>query len=195
MNKSHESLLATMEKDAMAEREKPIRAAEKEIAKIKADAEVQAKNLKDERLRQTEKQLQLERARRLGKMELELKNSLLKTKHSFILKALDAAETEIKGLRKKKSVYDRIFHEMVEQTAKEFDGAVVVKVNPEDKERCESKLNELKKSCRIETSKGVSGGLEMSSEDGRFTVRNNFESRLNKAKGAVIEAIAKALFR
>ncbi len=194
MSKNHENLLEIMEKDAMAEREKPIRSAEEQIARIKTDAETQAKNLKEERLKQTEKQLQLERAQRLGKMELELKNSLLKTKHNLIQQTLDAVEAELNGLSKKKNVYDRIFQEMVVQSAKEFDGTVVVKVNSGDKERCERKLSELQKPCRIEISKGISGGLEMSSEDGRFTVRNNFESRLDKAKGAVIEAIAKTLF-
>lgn len=195
MNKGYESLLETMEKDAVAEKEKLIRSAEEQIAKIKTDAETQAKNLKDERLRQTEKQLQLERARRLGKIELELKNTLLKTKHNLIQQTIDAVETEIKGLRKKKSVYDCIFQEMVVQTAREFDSTVVVKVNPKDKERCEQKLSELQKSYHIETVKDISGGLEMSSEDGRFTVRNNFESRLAKAKETVIEAIAKTLFK
>ncbi|MGR3310086.1 MAG: V-type ATP synthase subunit E [Candidatus Brocadiales bacterium] len=194
MSKNHENLLEIMEKDAMAEREKPIRSAEEQIARIKTDAETQAKNLKEERLKQTEKQLQLERAQRLGKMELELKNSLLKTKHNLIQQTLDAVEAELKGLRKKKNVYDSIFQEMVVQSVREFDGTVVVKVNSGDKERCERKLSELQKPCRIETSKDISGGLEMSSEDGRFTVRNNFESRLAKAKGAVIEAIAKTLF-
>ncbi|HHT9126736.1 MAG TPA: V-type ATP synthase subunit E [Candidatus Brocadiia bacterium] len=194
MNKSHESLLQTMEKDAMAEKEKLISSAEEQITKIKTDAEIQAKNLKEERLRQTEKQLQLERARRLGKTELELKNSLLKTKHNLIQRILDAVEAEIKGLRKK-NVYDHIFQDMVAQSVREFDSMIVVKVNPGDKERCERKLSELQKPFRIETVNGISGGLDMSSEDGRFTVRNNFESRITKAKETVKEAIAKTLFK
>ena len=195
MNKSHENLLESMEKDAMDEKQKLVRSTEEQIAKIKTDTETQAKNLKENRLKQTEKQLQLERARRLGKMELELKSTLLRTKHDLIQKTLDAVEVEIKGFRKNKNVYDRIFQEMVVQTANEFDSKIVVKVNPGDKERCGNKLSELKKPCSIETTKNISGGLEISSEDGRFTVRNNFESRLAKAKGEVIEVIAKALFK
>lgn len=194
MNKSHESLLETMEKDAIAEKEKLIRSAEEQITNIKTNAEAQAKNFKEVQLEQTEKQLQVERARRLGKTELELRNSLLRTKHKLIQQTLDTVEAEIKSLRKK-NIYDRIFKEMVVQSAKEFDSTVVVKVNSGDKERCEHILSELQKPCRIEISNGISGGLDMSSEDGRFTVRNNFESRIAKAKETVIEAIAKTLFR
>ena len=194
MNKSHESLLETMEKDAIAEKEKLIRSTEEQIANIKTNAEAQAKNFKEVQLEQTEKQLQVERARRLGKTELELRNSLLRTKHKLIQQTLDTVEAEIKSLRKK-NIYDRIFKEMVVQSAKEFDSTVVVKVNSGDKERCEHILSELQKPCRIETNNGISGGLDMSSEDGRFTVRNNFESRLTKAKEAVIESIAKTLFK
>lgn len=194
MNKSHESLLETMEKDAMAEKETLIHSAEEQIAKIKADAEIQAKNLKEERLNQTEKQLHAERARRLGKTELELRNSLLRTKHKLIQQTLDTVEAEIKSLRKK-NIYDRIFKEMAAQSAKEFDSTVVVKVNSGDKERCEHILSELQKPCRIEIGNDISGGLDMSSEDGRFTVRNNFESRIAKAKEAIIEAVAKTLFK
>ena len=193
MNKSHESLLETMEKDATVEKEKLIRSTEEQIANIKTNAEAQAKDFKEVQLEQTEKQLQVERARRLGKTELELKNSLLRTKHKLIQQTLNAVEAEIKGIRKK-NVYDHIFQEMVVQSAKEFDSTVVVKVNPGDNERCERKMSELQKPCRIETNNGISGGLDMSSEDGRFTVRNNFESRLAKAKETEIEAIAKALF-
>ncbi len=194
MNKSHESLLETMEKDALTEKEKHVRSTEEQIANIKTNAEVQAKNFKEVQLEQTEKQLQVERARRLGKTELELRNSLLRTKHKLIQQTLDTVEAEIKSLRKK-NIYDRIFKEMVVQSAKEFDSTVVVKVNSGDKERCEHVLSELQKPCRIEIGNGISGGLDMSSEDGRFTVRNNFESRLTKAKEAVIESIAKTLFK
>ncbi len=194
MNKSHESLLETMEKDATVEKEKIIRSAEEQITKIKVDANAQATDLREAHFKQTEKQLQVERARRLGKTELELRNTILKTKHNLIQQALAAVEAEIKGLRKKKT-YDHIFQEMVAQSVKEFDSTVVVKVNSGDKERCEHILSELQKPCRIEAINGISGGLDMSSEDGRFTVRNNFESRLAKAKEAVIESIAKTLFK
>ncbi|HHT9117051.1 MAG TPA: V-type ATP synthase subunit E, partial [Candidatus Hypogeohydataceae bacterium YC38] len=152
MEEAHPSnLLSTIEKEALAEKEKLERTYSEQIKKIHEEAEKEASRLREEGLRAGDKQLQTERLRRIGKAEQELKKALLVARHRIIENVLKAVEEEMEAIRNNKTLYPKIFREMFSTAIREFQGKVIIHVNEQDRALCEGLLKELNRPYTLET--------------------------------------------
>lgn len=216
MEEAHANLLGTIEKEALAEKEKLERTYSEQIKKIHEEVEKEASRLREEGLKAADKQLQTERLRRIGKAEQELKKALLVARHKIIEDVLKAVEEEMEAIRNNKTLYPKIFREMFTTAIREFQGKAIVQVNKKDQALCEELLGESNRpyilgipgagnkmggevtpadGVWIEITEDITGGIVIKSEDGRLTINNTFESRILKTRERALETLGKVLFK
>ncbi len=196
MKEKQESLLQAMEREASEERKKLEEAYLKQVQEIRDNAEREARRLREEEARLVDQKLVQERARRIGKADQELRNSILLAKHKIVEELLDKVERDLLKIRESTpGGYQKLFREMMLESLKELPGDVVLRVNPVDKGLCQSILKELNRNGRVEEDETVTGGVVLVGQNGRTTILNSLQSRITKGREFAIEEVAKFLFK
>ncbi|HHT9154585.1 MAG TPA: V-type ATP synthase subunit E [Candidatus Tripitaka sp. YC43] len=194
MQETQKDLLDDMEREVLPEKERLEAAAKKHIEEIKAASEKEVKRLREGVLKSVDEQLKLECTRSLARAEQEVKNSILLKKQGIIEGPLKEVEDTVLKVREEQ-FYPVLFKQMLLEALKELEGEAIIKVHPSDKTLCQEIIRELGRNCRIEDLKGISGGVVLTSPEGRVTIHNSLQSRIKNARKRAMEEVARVLFK
>ncbi|OHB89928.1 MAG: hypothetical protein A3E19_05745 [Planctomycetes bacterium RIFCSPHIGHO2_12_FULL_52_36] len=194
MQETQKDLLDDMEREVLQEKERLEAATKKQIEDIKAASEKEVKRLREEVLKSVDEKLKLECTRSLARAEQEVKNSILLKKQGIIESLLKEVEDTVLKAREEE-FYPMLFKQMLLEALKELEGEAIIEVHPSDKALCQEIIRELGRNCRIEDLKGISGGVVLTSPDGRVTIHNSLQSRIKNARKRAMEEVARVLFK
>jgi len=179
---AYENLLRSVEESA-EEKERELREnAHKQAEGIRRDAKKLATDIVERIVRDAENAAEIERNKQLYLANGAIREQALNSRENVFESAFDTAVQRLTLLRQDEN-YPAIFRRLVEETIEAArEGAFVVHVDPRDRELCTRTLTALKVSREIRTDLTSMGGLVISSPDGRITLKNTLESRLERVR-------------
>jgi len=179
---AYENLLRSVEESA-EEKERELREnAHKQAEGIRRDAKKLATDIVERIVRDAENAAEIERNKQLYLANGAIREQALNSREKVFESAFDTAVQRLTLLRQDEN-YPAIFRRLVEETIEAArEGAFVVHVDPRDRELCTRTLTALKVSREIRTDLTSMGGLVISSPDGRITLKNTLESRLERVR-------------
>lgn len=187
-------LIAILEKEASAEMER-----------IRAEAQAQADQVISEARAEAQAQLEAQRTR----LEAERKAARQKAESTaqvraaaLVLQAKDQvltgvfarAETDLANVQQERGTYPRILHGMLREAAAGLGGRMTVEVTQKDLEIARQAVRDLKLDADVTPTDGISGGVRLSIDHGRFTIENTLASRLERAKPLLATDVAALLW-
>ncbi|MGH7427634.1 MAG: V-type ATP synthase subunit E, partial [Candidatus Methylomirabilaceae bacterium] len=90
--------------------------------------------------------------------------------------------------------YPEILRAFIEEALRGRGGRAVVIVNPADQPVAQALVGERGWEATVRTDASVRGGVRISSPEGRFTVTNTLDSRLERARPVLAAEVAGALW-
>ncbi|MDO8627045.1 MAG: V-type ATP synthase subunit E [Candidatus Diapherotrites archaeon] len=175
-----------------------IKEAEKSVEEIKSEALREKKRIlkeaeekKEQLLSNAQKNIDTiiasEEKEKLSSVQLEAKKSLNEAKESAVINSLDVLWQDFVSLRSGKN-YSEILSKLAKQGVKEIGSNAVVKVNSKDAKLLKGSFNLSKESVDI------SGGVIVTSADGRIIVNNSFEALFESKTDDLKKELFKELF-
>ena len=191
---AYENLLRSVEESA-EEKERELREnAHKQAEGIRRDARKLAADLVERIVRDAENAAEIESNKQRYLANGAIREQALKSREKVFESAFETAVQRLMLLRQDEN-YPAIFRRLVEETIEAAgEGVFVVHVDPRDRDLCTRTLAALNVSCEVRTDLTGMGGLAVSSPDGRITLKNTLESRLERAREHKRREIHAALF-
>lgn len=179
---AYENLLKSVEESA-DERERELRKAAQDKAEdIRAEAAQQAAEIQEQAIREAEHSAAMERNRDLYLTKGALREAALKSRERIFNAAVAEAMSRLQQLREDPA-YPAIFGRLAREAAGGMgDAPFRVHIDRRDAALCETTLAALGLRCEILTDIECMGGLMVSSPDGRITLSNTIESRLERVQ-------------
>jgi|Deesub1362A_J573_1020465.scaffolds.fasta_scaffold12771_3 V/A-type H+-transporting ATPase subunit E len=190
-----EDILKALEEEGENECRRIKEEAEAKAKTIVEEAKKKAKAFKEKEVEKAKVKASSDGARLINAARLRAKREIVYAKERILQRVKEEAKKKLISQREDKN-YPEVLAKMI---AESLDGItsdnVIVRVNTRDKELAEKLLRDYQVKAKVETDKGILGGLIVQSEDGRVTVTNTLESRLERAyellKSEVIDLIFK----
>lgn len=179
---AYENLLKSVEESA-EERERELRKkAQAQAEEIRAEAAKQAEAIQDQAIREAERSAAMERNRELYLAKGALREAALKSREKIFNAAVAEAKRRLQQLRQD-PVYPAIFGRLArEATSGMGDTPFRIHIDKRDFALCEKTMATFGLRCEILTDIECVGGLVVSSPDGRITLSNTVESRLERVQ-------------
>jgi len=187
-----EDILQAMELEARAEIEKVMAQAEAEAASIAAQAEEEARAINERHHSSALARLQNERWRPIHKARFAATREVAEAREALIEEAFAAAGEELARLRQSPR-YPESFRRLVREIVNELGPRLHLLVDVRDEALARRIAAEMGLEAEISTGLKTAGGLEASTLDGRVTVVNTFESRLELGRSPLRGRIASLL--
>ena len=190
------SFLSEIEQEVSRKEEAILKRAEEESEKILEEARREAAHIEETLTTRTDSEIRKHRSRLFTQENLEARQNLLALKSQFASKALEAAREQFDALQKGPRYRD-ILKKFLAELANALDTPkkVILRVRPEDEKTTHGLLDELSLKAQIEASPSLKRGVELEDGEGRFRMRNTFDSRLERAHEEVMQCLNKTLFR
>ncbi len=187
-------LIALLEREAAAERERVLAEARAQAEAIRAEAQRAA----DEGLAATRERLESEARAALVKAQstatLKSSSLVLKNKEEEIARVFAQAEAVLAALAADARRYPEVLRRFIEEGLRALGGAGVVTVAPADQAIAEALVRERGWEATVRADPAISGGARLSSPDGRLLVTNTLGSRLGRARPALAAGVARTLW-
>ena len=154
---------------------------------------------KEERVRQKHEEaartaIETERGRSVAQVKKDTRMQLVHAKDEVYQKAFTGAKEHLSQIRADAN-YAGIFRKMLIEAVAELEGSrIVISIDPRDEPLCTRLVAELNLNCGIVPNITTDGGLDVSTPDGRFVIKNTVESRLERAKVLIKPAIFATLY-
>ena len=187
-----DDILRAMERQAQDEITRLQAKAEAEAAAIIATAEEEAQGIKARHLASIMPRVQQERSRLLSEAKLSVLREVTAAREALLEEAFTKAQTELARWREKPQYprhLARLVHEVVDELGREL--SIVVDARDEDLIR--RIIPDLGIQPRMAIGLQTAGGLEASTPDGRITVVNTIEVRLQRSQQHLRRVLASML--
>ena len=83
----------------------------------------------------------------------------------------EKARGELNRTAQERGAYDRVLRSLIKEAAAELTGRLIIEANPADADAARAATRELGLDAEVKPSPEVSGGVVLSTTDGRFTVQ------------------------
>ncbi len=187
-------LVAILEQEAAAE-----------IERILTEARAQAEQVTSEARKEAEASLQTQRRRLEGERKaartkaesaaaLAASALVLQAKDRAITEIFSRAESELARVRRDKVRYPTVLRGLIREAAGLLEGRVVVEAQRDDLEAVRQAVRDLQLDADVRSSEDVSGGVRLSTTDGRFVVENTLDSRLARIRPMLAPEVAALLW-
>lgn len=176
-----EDIFRALEEQADAECDEITRAAGGQAEAVLAEAQAEADRIKAQRLKATDDVVQRKAGQAVNAAKLDNKKELAAVREQVVQRVFEDAAAKLGTLRSTKE-YEGVFTALAEEALAGVDGDCTMQVDPADVKLAEKVASSLNASCKIDPSLETSGGVVVSTEDGRVLRRNTFESRLAKSQ-------------
>lgn len=190
-----DDLLRVLEQRAQKDIEKRREEAKREVERIIDEAHQEAELAERMKIRKLEAAFKSESAGIVYRAKLEAKNELIVAQEEVVSEAFELAKKRLAGLAESDD-YPGILESLLQECLQTTQGEEVeLAVRDEDRELVEDLLRDSSARVRFsDTGLDCMGGLEVRTVDGKLSVRNTFESRLDNAKESMRREIAVTLF-
>ncbi|HYC20365.1 MAG TPA: V-type ATP synthase subunit E family protein [Candidatus Bathyarchaeia archaeon] len=191
---TYENLIASMEAGTEKSITGVMQKAHQEAEEIKRSADAKAEAIKASYLDEAQKSAETERNKLIYNVKAENKMRIIKEKDAVIQRAFLGAKKRLENFRDHTN-YKENFKTMLEEAVRELeDEQVRLHIDPRDETLCRQVLGEIGRNSEIVTDLTSTGGLSVSTKDGKIVVSNTIESRLNKAKELLKRDVFSTLF-
>jgi V/A-type H+-transporting ATPase subunit E len=187
-------LLALLEQEAAAERERILAEARTQADQMRAAAVTQAAELVESQRRQQEAALQANRVRAQSTARLAAQALLLEAKDEAIAEVFRRAEEALDQVVRDHTRYGRILEHLIPEGIQGFNGRVIIEAHPDDVKAVQAAVQRQKLDAEVRAAEGVHGGVRLFSTDGRYIVLNTLQSRLERARPALASEVARTLW-
>lgn len=179
---AYENLLKSVEEGAEAREQELRTKARTQAESIRADAAKQAREIQEQALREAERSAAQERNRELYRAKGAIREAALRKREGIFCAAVEDAKGRLRQVRDDPA-YPAIFGRLAREAVGAMgDAPFSVHVDRRDQALCESTFTALGLRCAVVADIECTGGLEVRSEDGRITLSNTFESRLDRVQ-------------
>lgn len=188
-----DDMLRTIEEEGEKRRQEILKRAGDEAKEIVKRAKEEAEAIKSEYIRRADSALQGEKARILGDAKLFVKKQVIQAKEKHIEEAFAEIAGEFEAMRTSEE-YAKYFRRLLKETVANAEGKLIVSVDKRDEKVASEAISEMSLDCELRTDLTCLGGLRATTLDGRITLTNTFDSRLERAKQFLKPEVATALF-
>lgn len=188
-----QKLLQQLETEAEAERKQILDQAKSEADTLRSEAEQEAERRVEEARRRGEKRGTVEVDRRVGMAGQDVAQAVLEEKHVLLDSVREEIAASLGEIRKQKGYEEALTRWTAEVMAGMGEGARVTTA-PADEGIVKAAVKEAGTGMRVESDKGIVGGVRAMSADGRVEAEHTLESRLRRASERLDEVLGRVLF-
>lgn len=162
--------------------------------KIIEEAKEQAAAMRTEKLAQVEREVNLERNKRLNQARLDGKKRASAERERLIQEVFVTAEQKVSKVRERAD-YQPVLERLLSEALSGVDAAdAVVHADPRDEAAVKKAMAALAPNAGLSLDMNTTGGVKVTMADGKVQRVNTIESRLAKARRVVKWNVAAALF-
>ncbi|HEV8353563.1 MAG TPA: V-type ATP synthase subunit E [bacterium] len=187
-------LIAILEKEAAAEAERILADARSQAEEIAADARAEADGIRETARRRAEAERKAAQTRALSAAQLKASSLVLHAKDAAIAEVFERAHRDLARRAQDRNSYPRLLRALIKEASAELSGRLIIEVNPSDADAARQAARELGLDAEVKPSAEVSGGVVVSTTDGRFVVQNTLASRLERVKPTLATEVANLLW-
>lgn len=187
-------LIAILEKEAAAETARVLAEARAQAEQISAEARKEAEVVRESARHRVEAERKAAQTRAQSAAQLRASSLVLRAKDAAIAEVFEKAYAELARLAQDRGAYERLLPALVKEASSELTGRLVIEVNPSDADAARAAARELGLEAEVKPAAEVSGGVVVSTTDGRFTVQNTLASRLERVKPVLVTEVANLLW-
>jgi len=188
-----EEMLRALEEENKKRCLEVIAEGKKEAAKIVQEAELEAERIKNKEIENVTSSLHGEKAKILNEARLFVKRQIVQAKEDIAQQAFSEAQKQLADFKKSKD-YPAIFRHLLEETLENVEGKVIVTVEKSDEKMAQEILDELGLEYQLQSDTSFLGGVKVATADGRITLTNTFDARLENARRLLKPEIMSILF-
>lgn len=197
-----EKILQALESEAERQIAEIGQAADAEIARIRGQAQAEAAAAQQKHMPAIQAPLRAEQARILNRAKLEALKVVMGAREALIASALDAAACQLETLADSEA-YARLLRQLTREAVETLavDGQVCLRVRSRDMALMKAIAQEMGLSAEVEgglerdtSSRGCLGGVMVTTPDGRITLVNTLDARLQRVASLYRSQIAEGLF-
>lgn len=178
---SLEHILEALAAEGQAEVSRIEQEAEEQAGAILNQGEAEAIQIREEHIAAIKPRIESERAQRINAARLAAQRVELEARESLVEAAFDAACEELAGVRESPT-YPPLLEALMDEVFEELGTDVRLAVDPQDAGLVEGVLDRRGLELDIEPALDTWGGVVGHSSDGRLTVDNTLETRLEQAR-------------
>jgi vacuolar-type H+-ATPase subunit E/Vma4 len=179
--------------------------AEEKIADLKENAIRDAVEIvneakgKDEKIKKrhmeaARRSVDMERGKTFAQIKKDLRMQLIRTRDEVYQKAISEARKKFSRVRDE-AEYANMFRKLLQEVVSELaDEPIQLRIDKRDEPLCKKLISDLNLKCGIITDITTDGGLEATTNDGKFVVKNTVESRFERVKVILKPEIFAALY-
>ncbi len=187
-------LVAILEKEATAERERILGEARAKADEITAQAQREAQSYLEAQHRRLDAEQKAARTKAQSSAQLRAASLVLQTKDQAITDVFTQAEAELAQIPRNKTRYPNILRGLIKEGAAGLPGRIVIEVGSNDLELARGAVRELGLDAEVKASAEIAGGVRLATLDGRFVVENTLTSRLERVKPLLTSEVAALLW-
>jgi V/A-type H+-transporting ATPase subunit E len=187
-------LVAILEREAAAEAERILAEARVEAEQIAADARTEADGIRETARRRAETERKAAQTRAQSAAQLKAASLILQAKDAAIAEVFERAHRDLAQAAQDRNRYQRMLRALIKEASSELTGRLIIEVNPSDADTARQAARELGLDAEVKPSADVSGGVVVSTSDGRFVVQNTLASRLERVKPTLATEVANMLW-
>lgn len=188
-----EDILEALDEQCRQECREIFDRAQEEAKRIIAKAQEEAEALRRQRLDRMKAEAESEATSILYSARLKAKNELIRAREEVASRALELAEERLKDLRSRDD-YPDILKGYLEEALSQFEGKVVIHVDPRDKDLVSRLMKKTGIKHELRTDLETAGGVVVSNEGEDVRVLNTVEERLRRAKERLRIPVYRLLF-
>ena len=191
---SYEQLIESVETSGEEKIRELVEKADQEAVKILKEAESKEDSIKKKHLDAAKRSVESEKNRLIATANEEIRLQLTRAKDEMYQAAVSQAMSNLQSVRNHPG-YEKIFKEFLQEAYQELSGEKVdIHIDKRDEGICKKLVHELSINGNIVTDITSAGGMNISTQDGRFVVFNTIESRFERAKVLLKPEIFATLF-
>lgn len=187
-------LTAILEKEANAECERLLAEARAQAEQLVAEAQKEARAFLEAQRQRLDAERKAARTRAEGAASVRASALVLQAKDQAIAEVFTRAEAGLAKVLQNRAQYASVLRGLTKEAAAALEGKVVVEVHPNDLDLARTAVRELKLDAEVKAAQDVSGGVRLSSGDGRFIVENTLLSRVDRVRSVLPSEIAALLW-
>ncbi|HEV8338645.1 MAG TPA: V-type ATP synthase subunit E [bacterium] len=187
-------LIALLEQEAGAERERLLGEARRQAEEIRAATRAEAQALMERTREQQEAALRAAQVRARSTAQLQAQALVLERKDQALAEVFRRATEALEALVRDRARYGHVLERLIAEAAAGFSGRVLIETHPDDVELVREAARRHKLDADVRGTNEIRGGVRLSSPDGRYVVVNTLAARLERARPTLGSDVARALW-
>ncbi len=190
---SYQSLFKTLESQIEVEVQGVITSARKKAEIILRTAQQKVDSINKQMAEEAAKKDEVKEEKKTTIRKQGLSKLFIRTKQELFQQLFNTVKERLMGLPRK-AEYPRTLKKLIQEATADFPECTRIRVNARDTSLAKKILSELKLNLEVEPTEDFSAGLIALSADGRMSIINTLELRLERVIPLVSPQVAKILY-